>query len=100
MPDLPCGVAMNRLALVGPMSIPPGALRQLIKYFNYIAFGCWFLSLLVLLARIFFVIDFQLVRVTVKTIEFERGDETTSFQVVEVDQSGNGEATKLATTQC
>lgn len=102
LPDVTCGVAMNRFVLMAAykMPIPPGVLRQLVTSFNYITFGCWFLSLLVLLARIILVIDFQLVRVTVKTIEYEKSDEPTRFQVVEVEESGNDEGTKLATTSC
>lgn len=80
--------------------VPPGIFRQILTSFNYIAFACWMLSLLVLLARIILVIDFQLVRVTVKTVEFERAQETRTFQAVEIPESGNDYGSTLATTKC
>lgn len=100
--DMSCMIALNhfKLAPVKGMQVSPGVLIRLVSSFNYIAFSCWFISMLVLLARVLFVIDFQLVRVTVKTIEFEKGDEKTSFQAVEVEHSGNEEERKLATTKC
>lgn len=104
LPDIDCHVAINRF-MVKPlegMAISPGTNRTLVTVFNYFAFGCWLLSLLVLLARIICVVDFHLVRVTVKTIEFEKADETTSLRVTEVEQNGNENESRarLATTEC
>lgn len=104
LPDISCHVAINRFMIkpVGKMTISPGTNRTLVTAFNYFAFSCWLLSLLVLLARIICVVDFRLVRVTVKTIEYEKADETTSLRVVEVEQNGNEDESraKLATTEC
>lgn len=99
--DIDCNVALNRYAFsTNVMEIPTSIFHQLVTSFNYITFGLWFISLLVVLARIMFVVDFQLVRVTVKTIEFEKTNESTKFKVVEVEQNGNDERNKLATTEC
>lgn len=103
LPDVSCDVAMNRFKTVSidELKVWPGVLRQMLSWFNYISFSIWLLSLIVLLARIMFVIDFQLVRVTVKTIEYEKANETSLYQVVEVEENGKDEAGQpLATTTC
>lgn len=77
------------------IKIPPSKLRTILSSFNYITFVCWFTSMLVLIARIIFVIDFQLVRVTVKSMEYENVKTSTNFKVIQEAPSG-----KQATTQC
>lgn len=85
IPDIGCDVGMNRfmIASIDDVKLSPSILHKMLTSFNYVAFSFWLLSLLVLLVRIMFVIDFQLVQVTVKTIEYENVQETTKLQAVE-----------------
>lgn len=73
-PDISCGIAMNRFMLA-PMNqtlIPPSIQRKMLTSFGFINLGFWVLSVAVLIARILFVIDFQLIKVTVKTKENDK----------------------------
>lgn len=102
-PDVSCNVLMNRFTLVpiDKLKLSPGVLYEMLSWFNYTSFSIWLLSLIVLLARIIFVIDFQLVRVTVKTIEYEKANESTVYQIVEVEENGKDDAgLPIATTIC
>lgn len=99
LPDVGCTVAMNRYmdARIEDIKLTPGMYYKLVTSFNYTTFGCWLLSLLVLVARIVFVVDFQLVKVSVKTIEFERAEEESKFKVSDAeDETGR----RLTTTKC
>lgn len=101
--DIGCDVALNRFmaSSIEELTLAPSVYYKLLTSFNYSSFGIWILSLLVLLARIIFVVDFQLVRVTVKTIEYEKGDESTKFEAVQIEDNGKDEAgSLLATTKC
>lgn len=95
--ELSCSLALNRFVPgdYRHISISPSKIRTILTSFNYITFFCWFTSALVLIARIIFVIDFQLVRVTVKSMEYENVKATTNFKVIEEAPSG-----KQTTTQC
>jgi uncharacterized membrane protein len=84
LPDVPCDIVINRYMETSfeKGAIPPSIYRKILSSVNVITFILWLASLLVLLARIFFVIDFQLVRVTVKSVEYEEnGNENSNFQV-------------------
>jgi hypothetical protein len=101
LPDISCDVAMNRYmdAAVDEIIVSPGTLYITLTIFNYVTFAFWLLSLLVLIARIIFVIDFQLVRVTIKTVEYQ--NPTSSFKVVEPEREGKKQTdVELATTNC
>lgn len=88
-------------ASIEDLKLSPGILHEMLNWFNYISFSIWLLSLIVLLARIIFVIDFQLVRVTIKTVEYEKTNESTVYQVVEVEDNGKDESGQpLTTTKC
>ena len=103
VPDIGCDVAINRFksTVIDSDNLSPSTYYTLLTSFNYTTFGIWVLSLLVLLARIIFVIDFQLVRITIKTIEYEKANETTKFQAVQIeDDDEDGAGTPLATTKC
>lgn len=111
LPDVSCDIAMNRFMLVpfDSMKVSPGVLYKVLTSFNYGTFGLWLLSVIVLLARIVFVIDFQLVRVTLKTFEVETeslsGIESKSLQHVdpEDDCEINGKSSddsRITTTRC
>jgi hypothetical protein len=68
-PDIDCGTALNRYMLTDTTQtlIPPSVQRKLLTSFGFINLGFWVLSVAILIARILFVVDFQLIKVTVKT---------------------------------
>lgn len=72
-PDISCSVALNRYMLIPyeKVLIPPSVERNLLTSFGFINLGIWILSVAILIARIIFVVDFQLIKVTVKTKEYE-----------------------------
>jgi hypothetical protein len=95
--DVSCATAMNGF-MKGAMEeypVSPAKLRIILTTFNYITLFAWATSALLLVARIIFVIDFQLVRVTVKTVEYENAKE--NLNVVEVEDQAKG---KEATSPC
>lgn len=100
-PDISCTTALNRYMSKAfeEVSLSPGKISVILSSVNYIVFFSWLLSVFVLLARILFIVDFQLVRVTVKSIEYENEDaqRASGFKVVEVEDGPNG---KEATSQC
>lgn len=103
LPDVGCDIALNRFmaSTVEKLTLSPSVYHKLLTSFNYTSLGLWVLSLLVLLARIFLVIDFQLVRVTIKTVEYENAHESTKYQVVQIEDNGKDYAgLPLATTKC
>lgn len=111
LPDVSCDIAMNRFMLVpfDSMKVSPGVLYKVLTSFNYGTFALWLSSVIVLLARIIFVIDFQLVRVTLKTFELETeslsGTESANRQHVDIedDLDPNGKSSddsRIITTRC
>lgn len=102
VPDLGCDIALNRfmIAQVEQMKVSPSIHYKMLTSFNYTAFTFWLLSLLVMLARIIFVIDFQLVRVTVKTVEYENARETTKLKAVDIEAGNDDSDPSIATTTC
>lgn len=96
-PDVDCDTSMNRYVTVPTetLTFSPGTFHKSLIPSIYIALTCWVASFIVLIVRVIFVIDFQLVRVTVKTIEYEKADENSKFKVV--DEKGKDD---LATTNC
>lgn len=103
LPDVECDVALNRFmaSTVKQLTFSPQVFKILLTSFNYTTLGLWLLSLLVLIARIILVIDFQLVRVTIKTIEYEKANESSKFKAVQIEDNGKDEAGNLlATTKC
>lgn len=71
MPDVSCGVAMNRFMFssIDKVRVPPSVQRQMLTSFGIVNLIFWILAVAVLIARILFVVDFQLIRVTVKTLD-------------------------------
>lgn len=102
VPDLGCDIPLNRfmIAQMDQMKVSPSVFYKMLTSFNYIAFTFWLLSLLVMLARIVLVIDFQLVRVTVKTVEYENARETTKLKAVDVEAGNDEHDPTIATTTC
>lgn len=100
--SLGCTLSINRF-MTAPVEdysiVPPGAIRIVLSTFNYIAFFSWLSSALLLIARIIFVVDFQLVRVTVKSVEYENS-ENSSFKVVQVEEEQPDSNGNEATSQC
>lgn len=98
LPDVSCEIAMNRFMTM-PMKASPGLLHTTLTSFNYAAFSSWLLSALVLLARIILVIDFQLVRVTIKNVEYEKV--SSSFKSIEEEDAIDPkDKSDVATTIC
>jgi hypothetical protein len=100
IPDISCDIAMNRYMEVSyeKVVIPPSIHRRILSALNIITLMLWLASLLVLLARILFVIDFQLIRVTVKSVEFETANE---ISTLDVERNGiKDPEAPLATTEC
>lgn len=95
VPSVSCATAMNSFmkASMDKFSVSPAKLRIILTTFDYLTLFAWLTSTLVLVARIVFVIDFQLVRVTVKTVEYENSKD--SFKVIEVESQANGKETTL-----
>jgi hypothetical protein len=91
LPDIGCTYAMNRYMEkpIEEFAIKPGTIRIILTFFNYFTFFSWLISALLLVARIIFVIDFQLVRVTVKSMEHENATENSSFKVIESQEVPN-----------
>lgn len=102
VPDIGCDIALNRYMIVqmDQIKLSPSAVYKMLTTFNYTAFSFWLLSLMVMLARIVFVIDFQLVRVTVKTVEYENARETTKLKAVDVEAGNDENDPTIATTTC
>lgn len=99
VPDIGCSVSLNRY-MTGSFEekqIAPNIFHLMLTSFNWVAFSFWLLSLLVLLARIMFVVDFQLVKVTIKTLEYENAQETTTLQTVEDEPGTDTESTATTT---
>lgn len=90
VPSVSCEVAMNAFMLSTMKAFPvqPSKLRVILTILNYLTFFAWLISALILIARIVFVVDFQLVKVTVKTVEYENAKET--FNVVEIEDQVDG----------
>lgn len=89
--DLSCSVALNHFMLAPQekFNLAPGKVWVILTIFNYFTLFAWLISALVLVARVIFVIDFQLVRVTVKSIEYENSNDSSNFKVIEIeDQNG------------
>lgn len=74
----------------------PGDIYKVLISFSWIMMSSWFLAFIVMVIRIIFVIDFQLVRVTVKTLEFDKDDnEAKKYKIVKIhDDDGNDAVTK------
>lgn len=69
-PEVGCGVAMNHFMLspYEKVHVPPSVERQMLTSFGFVNLTFWIMSVAVIIARILFVVDFQLIRVTVKTL--------------------------------
>lgn len=109
MPHTSCDDALNHFKMPKKteatfgLDLPPGVFHKLLTGFDYAAFGLWLTSLLLLLARIIFVIDFQLVRVTVKTVEYENAKKSSTFKVKdpeEEEEDKDDAGTVTAVTTC
>jgi hypothetical protein len=95
-----CRNALNYYMMKDPANlyILPDVQYILLITFSWTLFACWLILLLIKIARIAMVIDFQLVRVTIRTCEFENSNEKTGFQVVGTNVMKDG--TIESTTQC
>lgn len=82
VPDIGCLIPMNKYALKEISSIVPSIFYIILLTFSWILLTCWVVLLSVMIARVVFVIDFQLVRVTIKTCEQYDTDKS-DYQVIE-----------------
>lgn len=75
----------------------PGDMFKVLLSFCWIMMLSWFFAFIVMFIRIIFVIDFQLVRVTVKTLEFDKdNDQDTKYKSVKTHEDDGNDAV----TQC
>ncbi|XP_070503043.1 uncharacterized protein [Chironomus tepperi] len=81
-PNVGCLVSMNKFVIKDISLIVPSILYIILLTFSWILLTCWIVLLSVMIARVIFVIDFQLVRVTIKTCEQYDPDKT-DYQVIE-----------------
>lgn len=73
----------------------PGDIYKVLISFSWVMMVGWFLAFVVMVIRIMFVIDFQLVRVTVKTLEFDKDDnQDKKYKIVKIHDDGNDAVTK------
>lgn len=82
VPGLGCLVPMDKFVLKEISLIVPSILYIILLTFSWILLACWVVLLSVMAARVIFVIDFQLVRVTIKTCEQYEADKS-EYQVIE-----------------
>ena len=75
--SLRCSMAMNNFMIVDIDTVTslPGDIFKVLISFSWIMMLSWFFAFIVMFIRIIFVVDFQLVRVTVKTLEFDKADD-------------------------
>ncbi|KAL7023499.1 hypothetical protein ACKWTF_012644 [Chironomus riparius] len=91
-PDIGCLVSMNKFAIKDISLIVPSIFYISVLIFSWILLTCWVVLLSVMAARVIFVIDFQLVRVTIKTCEQYEADKS-NYQVIEPqEQDKDGKA--------
>lgn len=81
-PDIGCLVSMNKFVIKDISSIVPSIFYIILLTFSWILLTCWVVLLSVMIARVVFVIDFQLVRVTIKTFEQYDADKS-EYEVIE-----------------
>jgi hypothetical protein len=101
MSDVSCVVAMNHFRITEGLLIMPAVFYVLLNAFTWAILACWSILTLIMIARIVFVVDFQLIRVTVKTCDIGDGGSNVMLRVKEpVESSGNSPNAPLATTDC
>jgi hypothetical protein len=79
---------MNAFKIKSGDDIEPDVFYILLYTINWVVFGLWLFLVVVMVLRVIFVIDFQLVRVTIKTCEYENANERSSFRVIESPKDG------------
>lgn len=85
--DVSCSASLNHFMMAPreKFNLPPGKTWIILTIFNYFTLFSWLISALILVARIIFVIDFQLMRVTVKTVEYENSKDSSNLKVIEIE---------------
>ncbi|CAO1429633.1 unnamed protein product [Diamesa serratosioi] len=101
VPGIGCSTAMDTFMLVNydSMVIPPGEMFKVLIAFSWIMMLSWFFAFIVMFIRIIFVIDFQLVRVTVKTLDYDKNDnddQERKYKSVNINEHDGNDAV----TQC
>lgn len=84
IPTISCYDAMNAFAVLS-IDYEPNDYLIALYVMDWVIFSLWLFLAIIMLIRIIFVIDFQLVRVSIKTCEFENTNvhERSAFKVVE-----------------
>lgn len=89
---------MNNFMLISndKMVSLPGDIYKVLISFSWIMMLSWFLAFILMIIRIMCVVDFQLVRVTVKTLECDKDDnQVKKYKTVKIhDDDGNDAVTK------
>lgn len=101
MPDIECDQAMNEFMIAdkNDFKITPGTFHKIVLSLDWTIFSLWFAGFVIMVARITFVIDFQLVRVTIKTKEPERVENEPSLKAMQLLQDGK-DGEEISTTEC
>lgn len=88
-PTTSCYEAMNAFVIV-PIDYDPSIHYIALYTIDWVIFALWFFLAAIMLIRIIFVIDFQLVRVTIRTCEYENTNERSTFKFAETKSVKDG----------
>lgn len=73
----------------------PGDVYKVLISFSWIMMLSWFLAFILMILRIMCVVDFQLVRVTVKTLECDKDEnQVKKYKTVKIHDDGNDAVSK------
>lgn len=93
-----CESAIDNFILL-PVTYKPSLYYHLLHLFNWLVFSMWIILITVMIARIIFIVDFQLIRVTVKTYEYENTNQNTAFKTKEMEVDNDRDGREI-TTEC
>lgn len=91
-----CDDALNAFALIA-IDYEPQMFHHILYFINWTIFGLWLFLAAIMFIRIAFVIDFQLVRITVRTCEYEDTNERSAFRVMETTNNSKESGRELTT---
>jgi hypothetical protein len=81
IPGIDCSIALNHFALRSYAAMPSTYLI-LLNVFIWILLSCWIILTTIMIARIILAVDFQLVKITVKTCEYENETKSNNDQTM------------------
>lgn len=93
--NISCYDALNAF-VISPVDYETNNYYIALQILDWVIFSLWLFLATIMLIRIIFVIDFQLVRVTIRTCEYDNASEKSAFKVVPPKTEKDG---KEKTTQ-